>query len=71
MPEEFEKNKFVFKFRSLSIRSFFRPITENTLPFTNPMTLRPKFREQNPAMNYRDENSPIINLVIFDRNITG
>ena len=31
----------------------FGPITENTLPFTDPMTLGLKFHEQNPAMNYR------------------
>ena len=31
----------------------FGPITENTLPFTDPMTLGPNFREKSPAMNYR------------------
>ena len=36
------------------IRLLFGPITENTLPFTDPMTtLGPKFHEQSPAMNYR------------------
>ena len=35
------------------ISEFFGPITENTLPLTDPMALGPKFREQNPAMNYR------------------
>ena len=34
------------------------------------MTLRPKVREQNPD-ELRDENSPMVTPVNFDRNITG
>ena len=47
----------------------FRPITENTLPITDPMTLGLKFREHNPAMNYQMKN-PNNEFVIFGRNIT-
>ena len=39
------------KMPSELIDRYFGPITETTLPFTDPMTLGPKFHEQNPAMN--------------------
>ena len=33
--------------------TIFGPIADNTLPFTDSMTLRPELREQNPVMNHR------------------
>ena len=78
-PEKFAVNYFLqFLTGSLpeNIRSeliwyFFRPITESTLPFTDPMTLGPKVREQIPAMNYRMKILQSFCSVIFDRNITA
>ena len=45
----------------------FGPIIDNTLQFTDSMTLGLKFREKNPAM--QDESYPTNDLVSFDRNI--
>ena len=47
----------------------FGPITENTLPFTDPMTLRPKLVDKS-CNELPHENSPILNLAVFDQNST-
>ena len=60
-PDKFSVNYFIqFLTESLpeicqviSLKMFFGAITENTLPFTDPMTLRPKFMNKIFAMNYR------------------